>query len=230
MKRKKRILNYLIVFWSLVLILSGSCKKDDDNNTVILPPQPLVDIMGNVYNTVNIGSQTWMAENLKVTMYNDSTEILLIEDRFDWEYQSKIGYCWYDNDITNKNIYGALYKWEIISKGKLCPKGWHVSTENDWNTLVSFLVEKPAFKLMETGHDHWPDWNDEATNSTGFTARHGGKREGDTGYFEDKGMHTYWWTSTNNDQGTSYARRMTANLSIIQSFWGAHNEGYSVRC
>ncbi len=94
---------------------------------------------GNIYQTVTIGTQIWLKENLKTTRYNDGTDISLITDQTEWKNAISAAYCWYDNDITNKDPFGALYNWYAVNTGKLCPKGWHVPSESEWTELVYFF-------------------------------------------------------------------------------------------
>src|SRR6056297_3534320 len=97
------------------------CEKEDFEG---LP----VDGDGNVYDTVVIGTQVWMAENLKTTKYNDGSEITHLDDAEKWSALSVGGYCWYDNNPANKDIYGALYNTKAIHVETFCPEGWHVPT------------------------------------------------------------------------------------------------------
>jgi len=118
-------------------MLSGSCKKKDNNNPT---PSTVTDIDGNVYHIVAIGTQVWMAENLKTTKYNDGTFIPLVTDSTAWGNLSTPGYCWYNNDAaTYKNTYGALYNWFTVNTGKLSPKGWHIPSDTEWETLITYL-------------------------------------------------------------------------------------------
>ena len=112
----------------------------------------VADIDGNIYNTVKIGNQAWMAENLKTTKYNNGTEIPLIVDKPAWEALMTGGYCWYNNEDVNKNIYGALYNWYAVNTGNLCPIGWHVPSYNEWDILAAYLggVDIAGGKLKET--------------------------------------------------------------------------------
>lgn len=106
--------------------------------------QMLTDIQGNTYKTVQIGNQIWMAENLKVTLFNDSTVIKEAEGGLEWDEQIKDStptYCWYNNDYTMYGkIFGALYNWHAVNTGKLCPKEWHVPTDAEWIELEKFLA------------------------------------------------------------------------------------------
>lgn len=135
----------------------------------------VADIEGNTYKTVQIGSQLWMAENLKTTKYSNGTEIPLVTGQ-EWYTMTSQGYCWYNNDYKNfGKIYGALYNWAAIETGNLCPTGWHVPTDNDWNTLCKYLGgEKSAGgKLKESGTQHWKSPNAGATDSIAFSGPSG---------------------------------------------------------
>jgi hypothetical protein len=101
-----------------------------------LKAQTLQDNDGNVYKTITIGKQVWMAENLKTTKYNDGTSIPLVADSISWKAIKTPAYCWYNNDIRNKGDYGALYNWYTVNTNKLCPKGWHVPVNKEWTPLT----------------------------------------------------------------------------------------------
>lgn len=158
----------------------------------------VTDSDGNVYNTVTIGTQVWMAENLRTTKYKDNTAIPLVTDNTAWTNLSTPGYCWYNNDAaTNKSTYGALYNWYTVNTGKLCPTGWHVPTDAEWSTLTTCLggVGVAGGKLKEAGTSHWMSPNVGATNETGFTALPSGYRYAG-GTFEYNGLGGWWWSST----------------------------------
>jgi len=163
----------------------------------------LNDIDGNTYNTINIGDQTWMAENLKTTKYNDGTGIPLVTDLSDWVNLSTPGYCWYLNDKGKyKDVYGALYNWHTVNTGKLCPTGWHVPSDADWTTLTSFLGGENVAggKMKEAGATHWVTEGMVTTNSSGFTALPGGQRLGTKSdpvlYFINMGYSGSFWSSS----------------------------------
>lgn len=123
---KGKIWVYPLIMIGIVLFLTNSCKKDDDNIGII------IDIDGNVYNTVSIGTQTWMKENLKVTHYSDRTAIPLITDDTKWADLTTGAYSWYNNnETTYKATYGALYNYYSVSTGRLCPTGWHVPSDEE---------------------------------------------------------------------------------------------------
>ena len=200
----------------------------------------VADIDGNVYQTVTIGTQVWMVENLKTTKYNDGSNILNITDNVAWYNLTTPGYCWYNNDAANKYTYGALYNGYTVSTGKLCPVGWHVPSSAEWTTLMTYLggLSVVGSKINEAGTIHWLSPNTEATNSSGFTALPGGSR-GDyadgRGTFSGIGRIAYWWSSTALDATSLW------NFNVGRSsYWDVHDGGglrnlpkqcgFSVRC
>jgi uncharacterized protein (TIGR02145 family) len=186
---------------------------------------------GNTYNTIKIGNQTWMAENLKTTKYNDGTAIPLITDSIAWVALTTPAYCWYNNDSANKNTYGALYNGYTVSTGKLCPSGWHVSTDVEWSTLVDFLGGESVSggKLKEFGATHWSSPNSGATNETGFTALPGGSRYINGLFFTIKNLG-YWWTSTESKTLNGWYRSMYYRNSAVSRSYNNSTNGFSVRC
>jgi uncharacterized protein (TIGR02145 family) len=188
---------------------------------------------GNTYKTIQIGTQTWMAENLKTTKYNDGTTIPLVTGTTAWAALSTPGYCWYRNDAaTYKATYGALYNWYTVNTGKLCPTGWHVPSDAEWTTLTIYLGGGTVAggKLKETGTTHWLSPNTGATNETGFTALPGGDRD-NNGAFVLIGYDGRWWSSTEGSTYYAWARNMLYNYSNVSSFVNLYKQdGYSVRC
>jgi uncharacterized protein (TIGR02145 family) len=187
----------------------------------------LMDVEGNVYKTVKIGNQVWMAENLKTTKNNDNSDIPLVSNRLEWLNISIPGYCWYDNDeANNKATYGALYNWFTVNTGKLCPTGWHVPNEREWIKLTDYLggANVAGGKLKESGTTHWESPNESATNESGFAALPGGFRFGDGG-FSNYGTNGYWWGSSGynvNDCGNQYLNSSNSifNLNTTDKQYG----------
>ncbi len=171
-------------------------------DTIIISPLPVkvtnIDIDGNVYDTIVIGNQTWMKENLRVTRLNDGGRIVSTGD-ISWDRIISPGYCWYNNDISNKDTYGALYNWWAVASGKLCPVGWHVPTVPEWEILGHQYRNTGMVELMETGTGHWI--NGLGTNTTGFTALPGGSAADDgTGIiFSGMGERSGYWTPDGPD-------------------------------
>jgi len=152
--------------------------------------ESVTDNDGNSYHVVKIGNQTWMTENLKTTKYNDGSSIPFIADGYQWIGSVEGGYSWYNNDQSNKNIYGALYNWFAVTTGKLAPKGWHIPSKTEINTLAINLggYSVAGSKLKEYGNLHWYSENKDATNFSGFTALPGGYRSSETGDYHSSGM------------------------------------------
>jgi len=192
---------------------------------------PCSDADGNHYAVVTIGTQVWMAENLKTTLFNDGTQIPNVMDNSAWCNLSTPGYCWYDNNISNKVSYGALYNWYAVNTGRLAPAGWHVSSDAEWTILLDYFGGEivAGGKLKETGFAHWSSPNSGATNETGFSALPGGLRASGPG-FSYLGYYGYWWSSTDIDAGFAWRRHMGYDYSY--SFRDDFNKksGFSVRC
>jgi len=191
----------------------------------------ITDNDGNVYNSVTIGTQVWMASNLKTTKYNDGTAIPLVTDGLVWVNLSTPAYCWYDNATANKNIYGALYNWYTVNTGKLCPTGWHVPSSAEWTTLTTYLggTSVAGGKLKETGTSHWFTPNNGATNESGFTALPGGYHS-DSGSFYYNVYNGLWWSSTGYSSMTAWGRRLYYNTIDVTSTSYSQQWGMSVRC
>ncbi len=186
---------------------------------------------GNHYPTVTIGSQIWLAKNLKTTKYTDGGAIEYPgADNNAWMTNTTGAYAWYDNSIGNKDVYGALYNWYAADTSILCPNGWHVPTDEEWTTLTTFLggMDIAGGKLKETGLLHWIDPNLDATNVTGFTALPGGNRNGN-GSFAFLGSAGNWWSATADILGAYDRHLYNSNGSIYRELYGM-NMGFSVRC
>lgn len=226
MKKNNRVWINSIVLILFIIMLSISCKKGSDENT---PGDTLTDSDGNNYGIVTIGTQVWMAENLKTTKYKDNTPIPLIADNNNW---STPGYSWYNNDAaTYKATYGALYNWYTVNTGKLCPTGWHVPTDDEWRALTSYLGGEGVAggKLKEAGTSHWLSPNLGATNETDFTAVPGGVRNID-GQFLELGNAGYWWSSTAYDAIHAFYRDMIYDDQWVNRYRYLKGLGFSVRC
>lgn len=191
----------------------------------------LTDIDGNIYRTIRIVDQNWMAENLKTTKLNDGTEIPRVEDNSNWQNLKAPGYCWYDNDEYYKSFYGALYNWYTVNTKKLCPAGWHVPTDLDWSTLIDYLDWEGVAggPLKEVGTSHWLYPNTGATNESGFTALPGGLRY-EFGAFSGIGWLGLWWSSTDYSLLGAYRRTMRYDEKVIYRTSDYKSLGTSIRC
>lgn len=180
----------------------NSISFNTQNYPIIFNPNltygTVTDIDGNVYKTIIIGRQVWMAENLKTTKYNDGTTLSWIKDAYAWSNLKAPVYCWYNNDEANyKNTYGALYNWYTIHSRNLCPSGWHVPTDVEWRTLQNYLggAGVAGDRSKEIGTTHWISPNAGATNERGFTALPCGSRH-ENGTFSGFWSQGGWWSST----------------------------------
>ena len=255
MKLKHQFLTVFVL--AITLFIFTACEKDDDpvteENTTeepssIIPGEPVVDIDGNIYKTVWIGDQNWMAENLKTTTYKDGSSIDLVTDNTVWDYYTTDGaYCWYDNDQSQyAETYGALYNSYAVETGNLCPDGWHVPTDEEWKTLEMEvgLSQADADKSNEyRGTNEGSKlagnaslWNDGALESnnefgtSGFSALPGGLRD-TNGSFLHIGANGFWWSASMEDTGDAWGRNLTCGKSTI---WRCNTfragSGFSVRC
>jgi uncharacterized protein (TIGR02145 family) len=177
--------------------------------------ETLSDYNGNIYNTVTVGNQTWMAENLRAVNYNDGTPISLVTENTSWGTATTSAYCWYNNDAaTYKNQYGAIYNWYAVKTGKLCPAGWHVPGEQDWTVLQQNLGTDAGSKLFEYG-----------INSTGFSASNAGFRWDGDGTFTLS--FPFFWTS--DEDGSANAFRYAIDM-VVTKYSSPKESGFSVRC
>jgi len=203
------------------------------NHTITFDFIDCTDYDDNHYPVVKIGTQTWMAQNLKTTKYNEGTPIPLVTDAGTWVDLSTPAYCWYNNDsATYSNTYGSLYNWHTVNTGKLCPAGWHVPTDAEWTTLTTYLGGESIAggKLKETDTTHWNNPNTGANNETGFTALPGGYRSSLSGTFDDVGNYGAWWSSTEYDTLCAWRRYMSNDYSSVTRGFSRKQRGFSVRC
>jgi uncharacterized protein (TIGR02145 family) len=187
---------------------------------------------GKLYNSVSIGTQVWMTENLAVTKFNDGTSIPLVTNQNLWNTLEEPAYCWFDNDKeTNGPLYGALYNWYAVNTGKLCPAGWHVPSETEWTNLTTYLGADPGNKLISPGIMIWTDYPD-APDYSLFSAVCSGTRDTIIGFnvpgectgFQD----CHWWSSDPSGGSTAYSGWLYESQLSLAEF--SRKNGYSVRC
>jgi uncharacterized protein (TIGR02145 family) len=247
MRKIENFLTRPLVLVLFLLMLTDSCKKKPDeidnsdniNFNTLITYGSLTDQDGNIYKTVTIGTQVWMAENLKTTKYRNGEAIPNVTDNTEWENLTTGAYCNYDNDSKRINTYGQLYNWYAVSDNRnIAPTGWHVATDAEWTTLYNYLGGGSAAgdKLKETGTIHWYITNSEATNESGFTALPGGFRNNMTIFglqviyhYSDIGSDGYWWASTESESTAAPIRFFAFDNSLIRNLFLKHY-GCSVRC
>jgi uncharacterized protein (TIGR02145 family) len=235
MKNKRNIWTCSFLAFGLLFILSISCKKENNGLTY----GSMTDQDGNTYKTIQIGTQIWMAENLKTTKFNDGTSISNVTDSIGWSNLSTPAYCWYNNDASAyKNTYGALYNWYAVNSGKLSPKGWHIPTDDEWTILVNYLGGDyvAGEKMKESGTTHWqasePGFKDySGSNSSGFTGLPGGNRGlYDVGKFGAIRGGGGWWSSTEYDSTWAWTRSLHYADFMVPRYKELKTFGFSVRC
>lgn len=199
--------------------------------SVLDTPGTVKDIDGNVYKTVKIGGQVWMAENLRTLKCNNGKRIPLITNAKSWKRHKTPAICWYDNNPENKMKYGGLYNWYAVNTSRLAPKGWHVPTDEEWTTLAKYLggSNVAGGKLKETSITHWNSPNTGATNESGFSALPGGFRYYD-GSFNDLGYNGYWWSATAYDATYAWYRSLNYDYENVHRNDYYKVYGFSVRC
>lgn len=208
-------------------------------------PGTVIDIDGNAYKTVKIGNQEWTVENLRVTRYNDGTEIPLVTNGTSWSDLSTPGYCWYDNDTNNKETIGALYNWYVVESSNpknIAPLGWRVPSDEDFTILENYLIanrfnydystnENLIGKSMAS-QSHWDLYTGEGSigndqvrnNASGFSGMPYGYRSHD-GSFAQHGISGTWWTIDIFSPGYSSLLR---DLSYCRA--GLQRYEWSPRC
>lgn len=232
-----------LIFASSLLIVS-SCKKEDNGEPAVDIPGKssavfnaaltygsMTDQDGNVYKTIKIGTQTWMAENLRATHYRNGDPIPNVKSAADWIKLNTGAYCTYGNSNNLDSIvtFGRLYNWYVAADSrKVCPLGWHVPSKEEAQTLISFLGPNTAGTQLKEVSSKWKN-NPAGNNSSGFTALPSGARRADTGEFTNLGYLTGWWTTTQKDANFAWFRDL-ANYE--GSFEGANPKplGYCIRC
>lgn len=204
----------------------------------------VTDVDGNVYQTVQIGNQEWMAENLKVTRYRNGEAIPNVTGYSEWQGLINGAYSNFENNDNYVSTYGRLYNWYAVDDSRnIAPAGWHVATDAEWKQLEMYLGMSQTEaddsgwrgtdeggKLKEAGTTHWNSPNTGATNSSGFTALPGGYR-GNGGTFYSMGYSAYFWSSTEGGSNYAWYRTLGYYGSAVGRYsYGDRRYGFSVRC
>jgi uncharacterized protein (TIGR02145 family) len=192
------------------------------------------DIDGNSYKTIRIGTQIWMAENLKTTKYNDGAVIQLAKEAKVWKTMYSQGYCWYYNDeATYKPVYGAIYNGYAAKSDKLCPTGWHVPSDSEWTNMITYLGggRMAGVKLRESGTNHWTGGTSEGSNESGFSAMPANVREAYTGNFGGIGSIASFGSSSKTQSGNDFGLiSIYYNNDIYRTYPADLRYGSSIRC
>ena len=203
------------------------------------------DIDNNPYETVLFGTQCWTKQNLKVSKYNDGTNILEINSAGTWDNTIVTGArTVYDDLSANLSTYGYLYNWYAATDSrKLCPAGWHVPTDGEWTSLIQFIVPTEILgtsqgtqsltaggKMKSTGTTLWNSPNTGADNSSGFTALPGGYRRNGVGTFLVIGSRAFFWSATTSSSIFAWSRDLYGNTGDVDRETNSKSDGFSVRC
>lgn len=206
------------------IIFYRPVKTNTSANTV-------TDINGNSYKTVTIGTQVWMAENLRTTKYKDGSSIPNVTDNSQWWALTTGAWSNYNNNSQNDNTYGKLYNWHAVNTGKLCPTGWHVPTDAEWTVLTDYLSANGHSGTEGKALKSTTGWNSNVngTDNYGWNGLPGGYRSFD-GYFISFGYGGYWWSSSYAARSDGVYRFLNYFSDGVYSYNYDKDYGFSVRC
>jgi uncharacterized protein (TIGR02145 family) len=264
------LLNVLLILSLIVFSIACEKKNDEEGND----PNPITDpgeisyeivngsvtdIDGNTYETVMIAGQEWMSENLKTTKYRDGSDIEFPgADNSLWLANNTGAYAWYKEEVTNGNLYGAVYNWPtVVNQKQLCPDGWRVPNNTDWKHLLEYLQAEYSLSNDKAaiggignrlkscrqvrsplGTDcavtQYPRWNEHekhyGLNTFGFSALPIGSRNSDGSYISNAGLYGHWWSISGNTADESYAWYITFDNGALFRTSSKKTSGFAVRC
>ena len=237
MKKSRNVLIYPFILIGLLFYLANSCNTDDTkDNDPVIEDTKVIDIDGNVYHTVTIGTQVWMVENLKTTKYRNGDPIPNVTDNKKWNDLLTGAYCNYSNETVIGNKYGRIYNGYAVKDSRnIAPTGWHIPSSSDWNALLSYVAAFPSSSASQAKDlAAKTDWAFSSTlgtvgneltqnNATGFSALPGGSRVYN-GSFNNIGQGGIWWGT---DIGAMTIQNSKSSANYI-SF--SYIDGNSVRC
>jgi uncharacterized protein (TIGR02145 family) len=215
------------------------------------PGNGVSDFDGNNYSTVIIGNQEWISENLRTSHYSNGESILNETNIGQWSSLTSGAWVNYNNDSQFENIYGKLYNWyAVIDTRNICPSGWHVPSDLDWNELIGFIdpnynptadainatngvqSETAGGKMKSLGTQYWASPNYGATNESGFSGLPGGNLESPVSFWNAPGFFGDFWSSTLYPNSSSYAfqRKLRYEDGAVIRVGRDITMGLSVRC
>lgn len=240
--------NTFYLFLSLVLL---GCATEEELTQSYLNPNlsygSVTDCSGNTYATIEIGSQVWMAENLRTTCYQNGDPIPNVTNENNWYALSTGAWAYYNNDSQYEIPYGKLYNGYTVSDPRnLCPIGWHVPSDAEWNILIGHLdsafdpdawVGYPqsniaGAKMKSIGHQYWYSSNDDATNESGFSGLPSSLRQENGSFSIHSRSEGRWWSSSefNSTLLLLIWRSLVYYDGAVRRNYKAKKAGYSVRC
>jgi uncharacterized protein (TIGR02145 family) len=208
------------------------------------PGPGVTDQNGNSYTTIILNNgQEWMAENLRSTTYANGDPIPNVTGNTAWTQLTTGAWAHYENNASYENPYGKLYNWHAVADPRnVCPAGWHVPTDGEWNSLVGYL--DPAFdpnaigyqsataggKMKSTGTQYWNAPNNGATNESGFSGLPGGSRYDSLGFFFDLGGNGYWWSASESGSEYAWGRGLLGSNAFVLRYDNSKRSGFCLRC
>lgn len=254
MKRINQIKIFGILIFGIFCMVLGSCKKNGENpvnrmNNLAninfnqnLTYGTMTDQEGNIYKTITIGTQVWMAENLRTTKYRNGDNIPQVKSNDTWKNLTTGAYCNYNNTKNLDTIatFGRLYNYYAVTDGRnIAPEGWHVPTDSDWNVLISYLGDGSLERgdsiagayLKEAGDLHWAVYSDAnpiVDNRSGFTAIPAGWRALD-GFGQPRDAVFWIYPKIAN---TVWLHQLIGGFPIVMKleYPNTINLGLSIRC
>lgn len=239
-----RIWTHYIIILVFVSISLTNCKKNEESKEPV-SNDTVTDIDGNVYKTVTIGTQVWMAENLRTSKYRNGAPIPYVVNDADWSKLQTGAQCNYNNDETIVNKYGKLYNWHAVNDSRnIAPVGWHIPTNNEWTTLEFYVAGQIGTSgSVAKALASKTDWNTSSVvnsvgnnlvenDTTGFTAFPSGFRV-KSGTFNYFGKYAGWWSSTEFEyiKDSVWNRSLNFEYSILwKNIYYFKETGFSVRC
>ena len=243
MKTVMKLRIYQLILLSILVMLFNSCRKDPGGPNI--GTTTVKDVNGNEYGVMIIGDQTWLTSNLRVGSFNDGTPLLTwLYEGYEWA-SAGAAFCIYhpsyidglDDEDDVAAAYGYLYNWAAVTNSKgLCPTGFRVPTEEDWDELVAFLggedIAGGKLKSKRTApntHPYWESPNTGATDNFGFGAVPAGYRSS-LGQYDYIGYYAEWWTSTEYNSDLAHTYYASYSDAGLYPGYGRKKAGYSVRC
>jgi uncharacterized protein (TIGR02145 family) len=191
----------------------------------------VTDANGNTYQSVIIGTQEWMTENLRTTKYSDGTAIPNVTSASQWVNLSTGAWCNYNNSSSKDATYGKLYNWYAVNTSKLCPTGWHLPTDAEWTVLTDYLAADGHNGTQGTALKATSGWySDNGTDDYGFLGLPGGLRNSNNGNFYNIGNDGYWWSSSQIYTYYAWSRNLDASNDNVYRSSYTKDYGFSVRC
>lgn len=231
---------FKLVVLDPIVMVSGSSVNNPQVNDALIPTSSRIEYVscggfvrdadGNEYANVTIGIQCWFAENLRTTRYRDGSRISATSDKVTWK-KSIIGlWTTYDSDETNDRFFGKLYNWHAVKDSRgLCPAGWKVPAESDWNALAFYLDTSPGGYLKATGSQVWLNPNFGAKDTYGFSGLPGGYYNIYESYMM-LGKNATWWSVDQINAYLAWSRGLYYSEDYIVRDPFSKQHGLSVRC